>query len=465
MKLSIPLLAVAALLVASVNGDFHCGRSDGLCQNGGSCDLDTGVCACAATFTGYDCSAVMAEVDKGNCNSTSTCQNGGTCHSNGTSYTCLCPEEYIGTDCNTLRYEVTCSPDSMSLEITPFVPSFLGTIFVEGNQGKAACTFTDNGGVQRINITDINADCGNATFDSATGTSTRCFYVLFNPNTFTSRDQRICAVCGAGDTINKTIGAVNVTVIDSDLDSRTLGNTPLDSDVDMALYVNGSAVTSPLQLGDLVLINISLSADGLKRFDSIRVERCVATNTLAANNVNYKDAKFIEGSCKSTDLGLLMVNDLNGTVTGGPEVTFGFSAFKFIYGSSVDVTCAVRTCQRASACAPVNCTAGENTGYGRRKRQAEGSEDKVLRGMYTIGERQTSDTTAVQKKEETAECTMDSKMITTVVALSVGLLLVLLLCIILIVKAILSRTTVYRDDTSSSTTHLPHLPTLVSNKM
>ncbi|XP_046580124.1 EGF-like domain-containing protein 2 [Haliotis rubra] len=355
MKLSIPVLVVAVLVV-SVTADFHCGRSDGLCQNGGTCDLATGACACAATYTGYDCSALTAEVDQGNCTPTSPCQNGGTCHSDGTSYTCLCEEEYIGADCTTFRYKVTCSPDSMALDITPFVPSFSGSIFVEGNQGKAACTFTDNGGVQQININDTDADCGNAGYDNATGTTTRCFYVLFNSNTFTSRDQRICAVCGAGDTINKTVGAVNVTVIDGDLDSRTLGNTPLDTDVAMALYVNGSLITSPLQLGDLVIVNISLTEGGLKRFESIRVERCVATNTMAETDANHKNAKFIDGSCKSTELGLLMVDVMNGTVTGGPEVTYGFSAFKFIFGNSVDITCVVKTCQIASACAPLNST-------------------------------------------------------------------------------------------------------------
>ncbi|XP_067686862.1 EGF-like domain-containing protein 2 [Haliotis asinina] len=464
--MKIPILV--AVLVASVTGDFHCGRGDGLCQNGGTCDLASGVCACAVTHTGYDCSALTAEVDQGPCTPSSPCQNGGTCHSNGTTYTCLCAEEYIGNDCTTLRYEVICSPDSMALGITPFVPSFSGSIFVEGNQGKAACTFTDNSGVQQIIINNTDADCGNAGYDNATGTTTRCFYVLFNPNTFTSRDQRICAVCGAGDTVNKTVGAVNVTVIDGDLDSRTLGTSPLDTDVAMALYVNASVITSPLQLGDLVIVNISLTEAGLKRFESIRVERCVATNTMSETQANYKDAKFIEGSCKSSELGLLIVDDMNGTVTGGPQVTYGFSAFKFIFGNSVDITCVVKTCQIASACAPLNCTEGVDTGYGRRKRQADESVDKLLRGSYTIGEPTASGTTADQKTtetRETVECTMDSEMITVVVALSVGLLLVLLLCIILIVKAILRRKTVYRDDTSSTTTQLPHLPTLVSNKM
>ncbi|KAL5018050.1 hypothetical protein ScPMuIL_003772 [Solemya velum] len=69
---------------------------DSPCQNDGVCsgDEDSYTCDCPADFTGTDC-----ETDIDECES-EPCENGGSCTDGSNSYTCNCVAGYTGNDCD-----------------------------------------------------------------------------------------------------------------------------------------------------------------------------------------------------------------------------------------------------------------------------------------------------------------------------------------------------------------------------
>lgn len=75
-------------------------------------------CNCPSSYTGVNCTIckiIMKNIFNLNmiiiiilanpCSKT-PCLNGGTCNANGTSYTCQCLTQYIGSNCDTCKYRV-----------------------------------------------------------------------------------------------------------------------------------------------------------------------------------------------------------------------------------------------------------------------------------------------------------------------------------------------------------------------
>ncbi|KAK7110740.1 hypothetical protein V1264_014565 [Littorina saxatilis] len=78
------------------------------CQNGGSCQVQSGsyTCTCTDQYEGTNCQTVKVSDP---C-SPSPCQNGGSCQVQSGSYTCTCTDQYEGTNCQTMTVSDPCSP-------------------------------------------------------------------------------------------------------------------------------------------------------------------------------------------------------------------------------------------------------------------------------------------------------------------------------------------------------------------
>ncbi|PAA55287.1 hypothetical protein BOX15_Mlig020206g1 [Macrostomum lignano] len=72
--------------------------STGVCQNGATCvpNGDSYSCRCPADYSGTNCETFLNP-----CTYRNPCKNGATCVLNGDSYSCRCPADYSGTNCET----------------------------------------------------------------------------------------------------------------------------------------------------------------------------------------------------------------------------------------------------------------------------------------------------------------------------------------------------------------------------
>ncbi|XP_046577013.1 EGF-like domain-containing protein 2 [Haliotis rubra] len=462
------LCLIISCCLGSVSALFDCARETGACMNGGTCDMAAGTCSCDALHTGYDCSVVIADESHADCTPTNPCQNGGICHKSATASAalCLCTPEYAGATCTDMRYTLTCdtaaNPNTMKMTVMPHVSTFSGKVYLKGKEGTCDFTETSAGsGTYESAVLAVNdASCGATT----SGTNNvQEVIIQFGTDTLTTNDELITFTCGTSDVVAQTSGAITIQNVESNLGTKDVSNVPVDADVDLILESGGSTASgATLDLGADIVLTASLTVAGTAKFKALRLTRCYAANAAASSAAGYKSKDFITTSCPSPDLKSVMLTDVTGTAT---SKTFTFDAFKFTGSNDIFVTCDIKPCIVATDCDPLTC------GSARRKREAGASPEKVLQRSFNINDPLSLATAAatLNKFKEDKACYLTWEMTATVVALSVALLLLLILCIVLVVKAILNRrtdTTVCRDDTSdtTSTAHLPHLPTLVSNK-
>ncbi|XP_046358759.1 EGF-like domain-containing protein 2 [Haliotis rufescens] len=461
----VTLCLMISFCLGSVSALFDCARETGSCQNGGTCDMAAGTCSCDASYTGYDCSVVIADQADAAC-TTNPCINGGTCHKAGaaSAATCLCAPDYVGATCEDKRYMLTCdtaaNPDTMTMKVVPHVSSFSGKVYHKNKETPCplAETATGTGVYMSTAVAIDDATCGATT----TGTnSVQEIIIQFGTDTLTTRDELITFTCGTSDEIAQSSGAVTIQNVESNLGTKDVSNVPLDADIDLTLTSGGSSASgATLDLGADILVTVALTTPGSAKFAAIRLTRCYAANEATSGAGTYKSRDFITASCPAADLKSVMLVPVAGPAT---SKTFTFDAFKFTGSDTLFVTCDIKACAVSTDCDPVTCSR-------RKKREAGTSPDKVLQRSFNINDPLALATAAATLNEfkENKACYLTWEMTATVVALAVALLLLLILCIVLVVKAILHRrdTTGNRDDTSdtNSTAQLPHLPTLVSNK-
>ncbi|XP_046564125.1 uncharacterized protein LOC124272924 [Haliotis rubra] len=182
----------------------------------------------------------------------------------------------------------------MTLRITPQVPSFNGTIFVEGKVKTTACRMALVSGTTQtyeLTLTHIHSTCGNAVHNASTDSNTRKFYVLFASNSIVlTSDEVVTAIC---DDTHSTAVTFQLSSIDIDgiLSPVGVDMSIKDEDVNLTLTVLGSPVSSSVNLGDDINATIEMTAAGMLKFEALRVEGCVASNTLTGGDL--KSVRFI----------------------------------------------------------------------------------------------------------------------------------------------------------------------------
>ncbi|XP_071498143.1 fibropellin-3-like [Diadema antillarum] len=200
------------------------------CQNGGSCEdgINRFNCACAAGWTGVDCSSVLqacrdwlcvngatcvstgsgrddyicecrpgfdgrsCEIDINECSSL-PCQNGGTCIDMPGSYLCQCRQGYSGVNCQTVGF---CDIE--------------GTWFNSCND-RITITHTNTGLILGEFITDIEVSQGNMPSGFLVGYSNRrrCpstlgFTMSENSGQMTTIWSGQCMLCGTEEVLHTT---------------------------------------------------------------------------------------------------------------------------------------------------------------------------------------------------------------------------------------------------------------------
>ncbi|XP_048238360.1 EGF-like domain-containing protein 1 isoform X1 [Haliotis rufescens] len=382
-------LCVLSTLVATAIGKFDCRRDSSMCLHGSNCNDVDGICQCSVLYSGVDCSIVEAEKEQSLCGS-SPCSNGATCSSDSSTYKCHCTENFFGTNCETSRYIITCTSTptpQMTLRLTPQVPSFTGKIFVEGKAKTTACHMTLVSGTTQtyeLTLTHTHATCGNAVHNASTDSHTRKFYVLFASDSIVlTSDEVVTAVCD--DTQSTAASSqLGITDIDSILSPVGVDMSIKDEDVDLTLTASGSPISSSVSLGDDITATIEMTAAGLPKFVALRVEGCVASNTMAGGD--FKSVRFINSSCPSSDVDNVMIQ--KPSKVSDTKVTFIYDAFKFTNQDAVSVTCTVKMCTEKSTCAAVQC-GGETqpySGNGRKKRglQSDIITKRTVRTTYRV---------------------------------------------------------------------------------
>ncbi|XP_067686008.1 EGF-like domain-containing protein 2 isoform X2 [Haliotis asinina] len=383
------LVCVLSALAATAVGKFDCRRDESMCLNGSNCQGDDGICQCSALYSGVDCSIVEAEKEQSLCSS-GPCLNGATCSSDSSTYKCHCTENYFGTNCETLRYSIICvstPTPRMTLRITPHVPSFNGTIFVEGKVKLTACHMALVSGTTQtyeLTLTHIHSTCGNAFHNASTDSNTRKFYILFASNSIVlTSDEVVTAICDDTHTTAVTFQLSNID-IDGTLSPVGVDMSIKDEDVNLTLTVLGNPVSGSVNLGDDINATIEMTAAGLLKFDALRVEGCVASNTL--NGGDLKSVIFIEASCPSSDVDIVMIQKPR--KESDTTVSFVYDAFKFTNQDAVSMTCTVKMCTEATTCAAVQCGSESQpySGYGRKKRaiQSDIFLEKTVRTTYRV---------------------------------------------------------------------------------
>jgi hypothetical protein len=129
------------------------------CLNGGSCDLNTGECSCEAPFDGYDCrqdTSVTCVKD---------CENGGICINDFGTVKCYC-ETYTGAACETNRMLLLCTPNDMTIKISPHIDASLKQFVSVTGIDDPGCRFSESAAEWSSTIS--NNECGMTTEENLT---------------------------------------------------------------------------------------------------------------------------------------------------------------------------------------------------------------------------------------------------------------------------------------------------------
>ncbi|XP_062585966.1 EGF-like domain-containing protein 2 [Saccostrea cucullata] len=369
MRLKEILFVGIILLVNNVFAKWHCrNRLTGGCLNGGTCNSDTGVCACPEGFEGYNCgleTALICPADND-----ANCRNGGTCYNTDQ---CFCTEDYIGAQCETPISSMECRGEGT--DITVMVPDgFRGEIYSQRDGSDddmvpEECKFTpeaarpDNYIPYTFTIPfDRTSPCINAALNETineNGDSVFSSVIVKTYSTMfiTDYDEQLTFVC-IHSTNNYTLG----TRLDQvDLDkSRNLQTDKKDGDYSPVrmnvLNEDDTNLTGQVNVGDVIKLRFYLDDETV--YKNLRMEDCTANDTRLENGNSFQ---FLEKGCP-TEAGAAIMVETNGQTltrithpTRGGEVAAAvlpIYAFKFKSTGNVAFNCQLKICREGEDCNP-----------------------------------------------------------------------------------------------------------------
>jgi len=371
MSSKVLLLFAAVLTFAAATeniGHFHCGRSGQECDNGGTCNATMGTCSsCSGNAVGYDCG--FDSTGKTSTCDTSPCENGGTCWWTGSApYSCQCPPDYFGDNCENNRVQVECNGENITVSYYPQSQSaFDGIAFLGFEQDNQACRLNVSGTYftgtfDKANdcdsINDISTSDRNATY-------TKTLNIYFNNQFFDDNDLALNVTCIYRDNATVTSNATGVIGQGQEIDEIETAYEPARLSVRDS---NLAELAGPVTLGERVKLYNYLDDSNL--YTSLLVEDCTATDP-----DNSKTVTIITGGCPTEKAKKLFFS--TATVVSSPKdgISHDIKIFKLDANTTtLTFTCNVLMC-RASAsatCAVPSCTFTPMT---RRKRQASSEED------------------------------------------------------------------------------------------
>nr|XP_022289302.1 EGF-like domain-containing protein 2 [Crassostrea virginica] len=350
---------------------WHCrNKLTGGCQNGGTCDSDSGECTCPTGFEGYNCGLQTALVCPEN---TANCRNGGRCFDTNK---CFCPADYIGEECETAIASMTCRGEGT--DITVMVPDgFRGEIYStqsgnnEDDMVPAECKFTpdavraDNYIPYKFTIPfDRTSPCINASLNETVNENGDSVFTSVVVKTYstmfiTDYDEELTFVC-VHSSNNFTLGTrLDQVDLDKSKDLQKDKKDDAYSPVRMnVLNKDDTNLTGTVNVGDVIKLRFYLDDETV--YKSLRMEDCTANDTKVEGGNSFK---FLEKGCP-TDAGAAIMVDPSGQTltrithpfTGGEvaAAVLPVFAFKFKSTGNVAFNCQVKICRdgEENNCAP-----------------------------------------------------------------------------------------------------------------
>ncbi|XP_064605436.1 uncharacterized protein LOC135470429 [Liolophura sinensis] len=261
----------------------------------------------------------------------------------------------------------------MTANIAPNSANFQGSIYVKGHAGQSACTFaaSPNSATPGYVITlmlnsGVNNPCAGPNSLVQNGASwTYTVIVQHSPNgilTYTDEEHRLTCSGGTGEA-TVSVGPVNPT-------GGSIGGTDVAGPSTQAFRLqvttvpNRVAPAGPIAIGQALYLQATPINTG--NVPDFRMTACTAAG------INGGQLVMLVNRCitpQGRESGVTALSKVGNTM-----ISLEFKAFKFNNADIVRISCQFQMCASVSdpACQLSAC-AGNSLNYGRRKREAESS--------------------------------------------------------------------------------------------
>ncbi|XP_046574894.1 EGF-like domain-containing protein 2 [Haliotis rubra] len=429
---------------------FNCNAGDA-CQNGATCDPDTGECNCQGTSvpTAFrDCRLQISQLDTAMCSSV-TCGQGGVCVNDGKA-TCVCQPGYVGDTCQLKQsYNVVCYATRMCLNVDPPV-GYTGERYVFGFQGVSQCSLKDvTSAASRgdsipstwtgsyICLNHVDSICGNVdTTTEADRTITRARKVMIRQNSLrTKNDIIFTSYCRFDSSGTIVIDQTNISPNSSGIILVNRTNNINAANVFIADPVTGKAVTTTgVNVGEVVCFAFVIEATG---YTTIRLDSVTANDQLtpATTFGVLADGCPITGNANVVSRLPYQLN-----ATDARRVDFCINAFSFRNSFTVGFRFQLSFCTAAdSACNPYTCS-GNRPSYGRKKR-ASGETTEILETTIVIKKEPTTSAITGGNTEppSSSVCELTSNIVAALATLGVLAAILMIVTLIIVLRSVRSR--------------------------